>query len=232
MTARYGELFPDEIHPANSVTPGTIGNDEELERHVPDTADVDEVSKAHFTRDELMWTHLDGGASVNRTGLIRNTVGGRRGMRGTIKARVGDIREQVDDHGNRKWHVVPSPRGDDASHAEIYRDPQGKRPTRLERRDFVALWSSVVEELRRCKLQIPDGQVTVSAKGAGGVRLLWKAESGETRPVGQVRTISDVMKALIKAGVISESDSDAERDRLESEWANSLKDIISRTLVC
>ena len=222
--ARRGELFPDETRPAHGATPGTIDDDEELERRVAGSGALDEVPTVAFTRSQLTWNGSNGGASVHRTNFVQAAVGGRRGRRGTIKARTGDIRAQADDSGNREWHVVPSPQEDDISHAEIYRDPRGKRPSGRDREDFLAVWNTVAQELRLCKGQMPDGQAKVSANEDGGVRLLWEARSGQTRPVGQVESIREAIGALVRADIILPSDAKAERERLESDWTNGLED--------
>ena len=225
MMAKRGELFQSEVHPARDGTPGTISDDEELERRVLDSGVPDEVPRDAFTRGKLTWKDRDGGASVHRTDFVHATVGGRRGLRRTIRARTGDIRALVDRDGNRKWHVDASPLEDDTSHAEIYRDPPGQRPSARDKDDFLALWNTIAQELRHCKQQMPDGQATVSASGDGGVRLLWKTRSGQTKPVGQVESIREAVRALIRADIIPDSDANAERERLKSEWTNGLEDV-------
>lgn len=219
--AKKGELFPEEIRPSVDGVPGMVGDDEELERRMPGTSahGEGEVPVDAFTRRHLTWKDGEGGASVHRSAHVKASVGGRRGTRGTMKAKAGDIRAQVDDAGDRKWQVVASPQEDDPSHAEIYRDPPGKRPSARDREDFLAVWKTTVQELRRCKIEAPDGRATVAASGDGGVRLQWRAKSGQVTPVGQVESIREAVSALIRAGFIAESNADAEQKRLESEWA-------------
>ena len=224
MMAKEGELFSDERHPWVDGAPGTVGNDEDLERRLPGAGSFGEgdVPADAFTRGHLTWKEEEGGASVHRSAYVQSSVGGRRGRRGTIRARAGDIRMQVDADGDRKWHVVASPQEDDPSHAEIYRDPPGKRPTGREREDFLALWKTTEEQLRSCRMEMPDGRGTVAAGGDGGVRLQWQAKSGPVIPIGQVESIREAVNALIRAEVIPESDAQAEQRRLESEWARQL----------
>lgn len=222
--AKKGELFPEERRPSVEGAPGTVGDDEELERRLPRAGAFGEgdVPVDAFTRGHLTWRNGEGGASVHRSAHVQASVGGRRGKRGTIKAKTGDIRAQVDADGDRKWHVVASPQEEDPSHAEIYRDPPGRRPTAREREDFLAVWKTTEENLRFCRMKMPDGRATVAASGDGGVRLQWRAKSELVTPVGQVESIREAVNALIRAEVISESDADAEQKRLESEWARQL----------
>ena len=218
--AKKGELFPSEKRSAQADGPGTVADDEYLERrlHNAGGAKTDQIPADAFIRDALTWKPDRGGASVHRSAHVRGAVGGLRGARDTIKARTGDIREQVDKAGDRKWRVDPLPTQEDPSHAEIYRDPPGAKPTGADKDAFVAVWQNTVQALRECRAKWPGGRASVSAIGRGGVRLKWKTDHGPTTTIGQVETIEEAVAALVSADIITAAQADTEKKRLSDEW--------------
>ena len=106
------EKFAEEERTHGAQSPGVVQDDEELERRLPPgEREIGDalLPQSAFTRRDLQWTKADGGASVERSRYAQGQVSGRRGARGTVNAKAGDVRRLTDAEGNRLWSITDRP---------------------------------------------------------------------------------------------------------------------------
>ena len=123
--AKRGEKFPEEERTHGAQSPGVVEDDEELERRLPfgsQGTGGGAIPSAAFPRRDLQWTEEEGGLSVDRSRYTQGGIAGRRGARGTIKAKARDIRRLTDAEGNRLWSITDKPVPENRAHAEIQRE--------------------------------------------------------------------------------------------------------------
>lgn len=219
--ARRGEKFPEEERAHGAQSPGVVEDDEELERRLPPGAretDGGAIPLAAFPRRELRWTGEEGGASVDRSRYAEGEIAGRRGMRGTIKARTGDIRKLTDESGNRLWSVTDRPMPGNRAHAEIQREPRGKMPSRAERDRFMEAWRGAVALLTTLKEEDPLGKPELRPAPDAGVDIHWRSgRDDKLRRVLRVESVAEAIRAYVGAEFMTKADAAEEWRRLERE---------------
>lgn len=216
--ARRGEKFPKEKRTHGAQSPGVVEDDEELERRLPPgerETGGGAISRAAFPRRDLQWTEEEGGASVDRSRYAQGGIAGRRGTRGTIKAKAGDIRGLTDAEGNRLWSITDRPVQGNRAHAEIQREPRGKMPGREERDRFMEVWRGAVGLLTTLKEEDPLGKPELQLAPDAGVEVHWRSgRDGNLRRVVQVESVAEAVRAYVGAGIVTEADAAAEQRRL------------------
>lgn len=225
--ARRGEKFPEEERTHGAQSPGVVEDDEELERRLPPEAreaDGGAIPLAAFPRRELRWTGEEGGASVDRSRYAEGGIAGRQGMRGTIKARTGDIRRLTDESGNRLWSVTDRPVPGNRAHAEIQHEPRGKMPSRAERDRFMEAWRGATALLTALKEGDPLGKPELRLAPDAGVVVHWRTGRGnKLRRVLQVESVAEAVRAYVGAGFVTEADAAEERRKLERELGSGMR---------
>ena len=224
--ARRGEKFPEEKRTHGAESPGVVEDDEELERRLPpggrDISDF--LPQAAFQRRELQWTEEEGGASVDRSLYAQGGIAGRQGARGTIKAKVEDIRSLTDAEGTRLWSITDRPLPGNSAHAEIQREPRGEMPSRAERRQLLEAWRGATALLLKLRERDPRGRPELQLVPNAGVEIHWRSgRNGDLSRVLQVESVAEAVRAYVRAGVISESGAVEEQRRLERALASGLQ---------
>ena len=224
---RRGEMFPKEERTHGAQSPGVVEDDEELERRLPPgerEIGGGAIPQAAFPRRELQWTEEEGGASVDRSRYAQGGVAGRRGLRGTIKARAGDIRRLTDAEGNRLWSITDRPVPGNRAHAEIQREPRGKMPGRAERDRFMEVWRGASVLLTTLKEEDPLGKPVLQLAPDTGVEIRWRSgRDGNLRRVVQVESVAEAVRAYVGAGIVTETDAAEEQHRLEQELESRMR---------
>ena len=220
--------FPEEERAHGASSPGVVRDDEDLERRLPPGAgDASGLGLplAAFPRSDLQWTAHDGGASVDRSRYGQGEVSGRRGSRGTIKAKAIDIRRLTDAQGIRLWSVTDRPVPENRAHAEIQREPRGKMPSRAERERFMAVWRGAIALLTTLREGDPLGTPELQLVRDTGVEVHWRSgRDNHLQRVVQVESVAEAIRAYIGAGLVSEGDAAQERCRLEQELLARMAD--------
>ena len=224
---KRGEKFPEEERTHGAQSPGVVEDDEELERRLPPgerETGGGAIPQAAFPRRDLRWTEEEGGASVDRSRYARDGVAGRRGTRGTIKARVSDIRRLTDAEGNRLWSVTDRPEPENRAHAEIQREPRGTMPGRAERDRFMEAWRGASVLLTTLKENDPRGKPVLQLAPDTGVEVRWRSgRDGNLRRVVQVESVAEAVRAYVGAGIVMEADAAEEQRRLEQELESRMR---------
>ena len=174
--AKRGERFSEEERTHGALSPGTVADDEGLERRLPPggrESRGDIILQAAFTRRELQWTEEEGGASVDRR-RFASEVSNRRAIRNTITAKAEDIRRQTDGEGNRLWSITDRPVPGNSAHAEIQREPRGKMPGRAERNRLLEVWRGATALLTELRAQDPRGVPELQLVPDTGVVVHWR----------------------------------------------------------
>lgn len=217
---KRGEKFPEELVFHGNEFPGFVDDSEVLERRLPPkshgfyggTMPIDA-----FTLRDLTWTEDDGGASVVRRQYAQDGNTGHRGARGTISARVGDIRVLADSDGNRLWSVIDRPLPDNPAHAEIQREPLGAKPNRLERIQFLKVWRGADSLLADLRKKDPHGEPQLKLVPGTGVEVHWRSgKDGELTRVIQVESVSEAVRAYVASGILQEEDAPRELHKLRT----------------
>ena len=226
--AKREERFLEEERTHGAQSPGVVQDDEELERRLPpgerEIADAP-LPQSAFTRRELQWTKADGGASVERSRYAQGRVSGRRGARGTINAKAGDIRRLTDAEGNRLWSITDRPVPENRAHAEVQREPRGKMPGRAERDRFMEVWRGAIALLKTLKKEDLSGKPELLAVPDRGLELHWRSgRDGRQRRVVQVESVAEAVRAYVGAGLLSEADAAKEQSRLEQDLTTQMHD--------
>lgn len=215
----------EQTHGAQS--PGVVEDDEELERRLPPgerETGGGAIPQAAFPRRDLQWTEEEGGASVDRSRYAQGGIAGRRGTRGTIKAKAGDIRELTDADGNRLWSITDRPMPGNRAHAEIRREPRGRMPGRAERDRFMEVWRGAAGLLTTLKEKDPPGKPELQLAPDTGVEIHWRSgRDGNLRRVVQVESVAEAVRAYVGAGIVTESDAAAEQRRLGQELESRMR---------
>ena len=219
--ARRGEKFPEEERTHGAQSPGVVEDDEGLERRLPPRereTGGSAIPRAAFPRRDLRWTEEEGGASVDRSRYAQGGIAGRRGTRGTIKAKAGDIRGLTDAEGNRLWSITDRPMPGNRAHAEIQREPRGEMPGREERDRFMEVWRGAVGLLTTLKEEDPLGKPELQLAPDAGVEVHWRfGRDGNLRRVVQVESVAEAVRAYVGAGIVTEAAAAAEQRRLGQE---------------
>ena len=225
--AKRGEKFPEEERTHGAQSPGVVEDDEELERRLPPgerETGGGAIPQAAFPRRELRWTEEEGGASVDRSRYAQGGIAGRRGTRGTIKARAGDIRSLTDAEGNRLWSITDRPEPGNRTHAEIQREPRGKMPGRAERDRFMEVWRGAIVLLTTLREEDPPGKPELQLAPDTGVEVHWRSgRDGSLRRVVQVESVAEAVRAYVGAGIVTETDAVEEQRRLEQELGSRMR---------
>ena len=207
----------ERTHGAKS--PGVVEDDEGLERRLPPgerETGGGAIPQAAFPRRELQWTEEEGGASVDRSRYAQGGIAGRRGTRGTIKAKAGDIRRLTDTEGNRLWSITDRPVPGNRAHAEIQREPRGRMPGRAERDRFMEVWRGAIGLLTTLKEEDPSGKPELQLAPDAGVEVHWRSgRDGNLRRVVQVESVAEAVRAYVGAGIVTEAAAAEEQRRLE-----------------
>ena len=225
--AKRGEKFPIEERTYGAQSPGVVEDDEELERRLPpgerelgDGA----IPQAAFPRRALQWTEGEGGASVDRSRYAQGGIAGRRGRRGTIKAKAGDIRRLTDTEGNRLWSITDRPVPGNRAHAEIQREPWGRMPGRAERDRFMEVWRGTIGLLTTLKEEDPSGKPELQLAPDTGVEVHWRSgQDGNLRRVLQVESVAEAVRAYVGAGIVTEAAAAEEQRRLEQALESRMR---------
>ena len=227
MVAKRGDKFPEEERTHGGQSPGVVEDDEELERRLPPgarEASGGAIPFEAFPLRVLQWTATNGGASVHRSRYAQDGIAGYRGMRSTIKAKAGDIRELTDREGNRLWSITDRPVTDNRAHAEIQREPRGTKPNRAERSRFVEVWRGAVAMLTTLKRDDPQGKPELRLVRDSGVEVHWRSGCGEApRLIAQVESVAEAVRAYVGAGIVTEADAAKERQKLEQELESRIQ---------
>ena len=225
--AKRGERFPEEERTHGAHSPGVVEDDEELERMLPPgerETGGGAIPQAAFPRRDLRWTEEEGGASVDRSQYVQDGVAGRRGTRGTIKAKAGDIRRLTDVEGNRLWSITDRPEPGNRAHAEILREPRGTMPGRAERDRFMEVWRGAIVLLTTMKEEDPLGKPELQLVPDTGVQIHWRSgRDGNLRRILQVESVAEAVRAYVGAGVVTETDAAEEQRRLEQELESGMR---------
>ena len=224
--ARRGEKFPEEQRSHGAQSPGVVEDDEELERRLPPGGRETggSLPQAAFQRRELRWTEEEGGASVERSLYAQVGIAGRRGTRGTIKARAGDIRSLTDAEGNRLWSITDRPLPGNSAHAEIQREPRGKMPSRAERSQLLEVWRGATVLLMKLRELDPRGRPELQLVPDAGVEIHWRSgRNGNLNRVLQVESVAEAVRAYVRAGIIAKADAVEEQHKLEQALASGLQ---------
>ena len=225
--AKRGEKFPEEERTHGEQSPGVVEDDEELERRLPPgerETGGGVIPLAAFPREELRGTEEEGGASVDRSQYAQDGIAGRRGTRGTIKAKAGDIRRLTDAEGNRLWSITDRPVPGNRAHAEIQREPRGKMPGRAERDRLIEVWRGAAALLATLKEKDPLGKPELQLASDAGVEVHWRAgRNGNLRRVVQVESVAEAVRAYVGAGIVTEADAAEEQSRLEQELESRMR---------
>ena len=225
--ARRGEKFPKEECTHGAQSPGVVEDDEDLERRLPPgerETGGGAIPQAAFPRRDLQWTEEEGGASVDRSRYAQGGIAGRRGTRGTIKAKAGDIRGLTDAEGNRLWSITDRPMPGNRAHAEIQREPRGKMPDRAERDRFMEVWRGAARLLTTLKEEDPSGKPELQLAPDTGVEVHWRSgRDGNLRRVVQVESVAEAVRAYVGAGIVTETDAAAEQRRLEQALESKMR---------
>ena len=225
--ARRGEKFPEEERMHGVQSPGVVKDDEDLERRLPPRereTGSDAIPQTAFSRRDLQWTEEEGGASVDRSRYTQGGIVGRRGMRGTIKAKTGDIRRLTDAEGYRLWSVTDRPVPGNRAHAEIQREPRGKMPSREERSQLMEVWRGATALLTTLKEQDPLGKPELQLALGAGVEIYWRSGRDDNlRRVVQVESVAEAVRAYVGVGIVTEADAAQEQRRLEQELGSGMR---------
>lgn len=225
--ARRGEKFPEEERTHGTRSPGVVEDDEELERRLPPgerETGGGAIPQAAFPRRELRWTEKEGGASVDRSRYAQGGIAGRRGTRGTIKAKAGDIRRLTDAEGSRLWSITDRPEPGNRAHAEIQREPRGRMPGRADRGRFMEVWRGATALLTTLKEEDPLGKPELQLAPDIGVGVHWRSgRDGNLRRVVQVESVAEAVRAYVGAGIVTEADAAVEQRRLEQELVSRMR---------
>ena len=224
---KRGKKFPEEERTHGAQSPGVVEDDEELERRLPPgerETGSGAIPQSAFPRRELQWTEEEGGASVDRSRYAQGGVAGRRGLRGTIKARAGDIRRLTDAEGSRLWSITDRPVPGNRAHAEIQREPRGKMPGRAERDRFMEVWRGATVLLTTLKEEDPLGKPVLQLAPDTGVEIRWRSgRDGNLRRVVQVESVAEAVRAYVGAGIVTEADATEEQRRLEQDLESRMR---------
>ena len=225
--ARRGEKFPKEECTHGAQSPGVVEDDEDLERRLPPgerETGGGAIPQAAFPRRDLQWTEEEGGASVDRSRYAQGGIAGRRGTRGTIKAKAGDIRRLTDAEGSRLWSITDRPEPGNRAHAEIQREPRGRMPDRADRDRFMEVWRGAIGLLTALKEEDPPGKPVLQLAPDTGVEVHWRSgRDGNLRRVVQVESVSEAVRAYVGAGIVTETDAAAEQRRLEQALESKMR---------
>ena len=225
--ARRGEKFPEEERTHGAQSPGVVEDDEELERRLPPgerETGGGAIPQAAFPRRELRWTEEEGGASVDRSRYTQGGIAGRRGTRGTIKAKAGDVRRLTDVEGNRLWSITDRPEPGNRAHAEIQREPRGKMPARSERNQLMEVWRGATALLTTLNEEDPRGRPELQLAPDTGVEIHWRSgQDGNLRRVVQVESVAEAVRAYAGAGIVTEADVAEEQRRLEQALESRIR---------
>ena len=215
---KRGERFPDEQEKHGKDSPGIVDDDELLERRLPPGSYEfcsGIVPRKAFTLRELQWTEDEGGASVVRIQYAQGGNAGHRGERSTITAKTRDIRCLADSAGNRHWSIIDRPKLDNPAHAEIQREPQGTKPGRAERDQFLKAWRGADALLKNLRTKDPDGEPELKMVRGTGIEIHWRSgNDGELTRVIQVESVFEAVRAYVAAGILREQDASEESHRL------------------
>ncbi len=216
---RVGRKFPEEKRTHGAQSPGVVQDGEELERRLPlgtRETGASPVPVAPFTRRDLQWSEAQGGASVDRCRYAQVEAPGPREPRGTIKAKSGDIRRLTDALGIRLWSITDRPVPGNRAHAEIQREPRGRKPGREERAQFMEVWRGAAALLRTQKGEDPLGKPELRLVRDTGLEIHWRSgHDGQLRRVVQVESVAEAVRAYIGAGLLSEADAAQEQRILQ-----------------
>ena len=225
--ARRGEKFPKEERTHGAQSPGVVEDDEELERRLPPgerETGGGAIPQAAFPRRDLQWTEEEGGASVDRSRYAQGGIAGRRGTRGTIKAKAGDIRRLTDAEGNRLWSITDRPMPGNRAHAEIQREPRGKMPGREERDRFMEVWRGAAALLATLKEKDPLGRPELQWVPGTGVEVHWRSGRDRSlRRIVQVESVAEAVRACVGAGIVTEAGAAEEQRRLGQELESRMR---------
>ena len=229
---RCGKKFPEETRTHGAQSPGIVEDDEYLERRLPPTRARETsdgaIPQTAFPRRELQWTVNEGGASVDRIRYAQGGIAGRRGMRGTIKAKAGDIRRLTDAKGNRLWSITDQPVQGNLAHAEIQREPRGKLPSKAERTQLVEIWRGAVELLAVLKGKDPQGKPELRLVPDTGVTIHWRSgQDNSVERVIQVESVAEAVRAYVGAGLVTKADAVETQRRLEQELVQGMQSMQS-----
>lgn len=223
--ARRSERFPEEERTHGALSPGIVTDDEYLERRLPPGAQETRngaIPQSVFPRRDLQWTKGDGGASVDRCRFAPHGVTGRRGVRGTIRAKVEDIRGQTDRQGDRLWSITDRPVPSNRAHAEIQREPRGKMPGRSERNQLLEAWRGATALLIELQADDPEGRPELQLIPDAGVEIHWRSgRNSDLRRVLQVESVAEAVRAYVGAGIIAATEAAATQHELEDTLAES-----------
>ena len=225
--AKRGEKFPKEECTHGAQSPRVVEDDEDLERRLPPgerETGGGAIPQAAFPRRDLQWTEEKGGASVDRSRYAQGGIAGRRGTRGTIKAKAGDIRRLTDAEGNRLWSITDRPVLGNQAHAEIQREPRGKMPGRAERDRFMEVWRGAARLLTTLKEEDPQGKPELQLAPDTGVEVHWRSgRDGNLSRVVQVESVAEAVRAYVGAGIVTEADAAAEQCKLEQALESKMR---------
>ena len=224
--AKREEKFPEEERTHGAQSPGVVQDDEELERRLPpgerEIGDAP-LPQSAFTRRDLQWTKANGGASVERSQYAQGQLSGRRGARGTIRAKAGDIRRLTDAEGNRLWSITDRPVPENWAHAEVQREPHGKMPGKAERDRFMEVWRGAIALLKTRKKEDPSGKPELVVVPDRGLELHWRSgRDDRQRRVVQVESVAEAVRAYVGAGLLSEADAAKEQGQLEQDLTTQM----------
>lgn len=217
--AKCGEKFSEEEHTHGDDSPGVVDDGEELERRLPRGEREDSIGaipRSAFTIDQLRWTKEGGGASVVRCEFAPTGTPSGRGMRSAIVAVTVDIRNQIDEGGNRLWSITDSPVPGNRAHAEIQREPRGRRPKRTERELLIEAWKGASTLLSDLKKQDPNGKPIIKLLRELGIEIHWQSgKNASLTRVVQVESLDEAARACVAAGIFASGDSEQVLRRLK-----------------
>lgn len=210
--AKRGEKFLEEERTHGDDSPGIIDDCEELERRLPPGEREDSIGaipRAAFRIDQLQWTKERGGASVVRRKFAMAEILRGQKEQNTITATTCDIRDQIDECGDRLWCVTDSPVPKDRAHAEIHREPRGSRPKRPERDLLIEAWKGASTLLSNLRKQDPNGEPVVKLLRELGIEIHWQSgkDASLTRVV-QVESLDEAARACVAAGISASGDAE------------------------
>ena len=215
---KRGKKFSEEVVFHGDKFPGVIDDEEILERRLPPKSrgfHGDAIPIDAFTRRDLTWTEGDGGASVVRRQFARDGNTGHRGERGAISARAGDIRDLTDHAGNRLWSIIDRPTPESPAHAEVQREPLGKKPSSSERDKFLEVWRGADSLLANLRRNDPHGEPQLKLVAGTGVEIHWRSgNNGTLTKVIQVESVSEAVHAYVASGILREEDAPKELRKL------------------
>lgn len=202
---KRGAKFPEEELAGGPDSPGVVEDNEVLERKLPPgnmETSKGEIPREAFTRRDLKWTEECGGASVDRSRHALRGIAGRRGMRNTITAVAGDIRNQTD--APNSWE----------SRARL----NSARAARQERDRLIEIWRGAIIALRELKKNDPSGEPALKLAQEIGIEIHWKSgRDGGHKRVIQISSVSEAVQAFVAAGIVTPEKAAEEQRRYEAE---------------